>query len=126
MLLIYLFSGVPIAEVIALRPKMYSILLNDKSEKRTAKGISKTVIKKQFHHELYRNCLISKTKTVNDMKSIRSENHDLFLDNINKVGLCAYDDKRYVKDCGIDSYAYGHHAIRDELTLNVLRILEFE
>ena len=30
---------------------------------------------------------------------------------IQKVGLCAYDNKRYLLDDGIESYAYGHHKI---------------
>ena len=57
------------------------------------------------------------------MKSIRSGNHKLYLDNITKVGLCADDDKRYVKDCGIDSYAYGHLKIRDIVNENIVRSL---
>ena len=28
---------------------------------------------------------------------------------INKVSLSAYDDKRYILDDGITSYAYGHY-----------------
>ena len=103
---------------------MYSILLSDKSEKRTAKGISKSVIRKQFRHALYEESLLQETCTVNEMTLIRSENHHLFADNITKVGLCAYDDKRYVCDCGIKSLAYGHYKIRDHLNLNLLSTLE--
>ena len=57
------------------------------------------------------------------MKSIRSENHKLYLDNITKVGLCADDDKRYIKDCGIASYAYGHHKVKDIVNENISRSL---
>ena len=32
---------------------------------------------------------------------------------IQKVGLCAYDNKRYLLDDGIESYAYGHYRIAD-------------
>ena len=103
---------------------MYSILLSDKTEKRTAKGISKSAIKKQLTHELYKNCLFNRSKTYNEMRLIRSDGHQLFTDKINKVGLCAYDDKRYVKDCGIETYAYGHHAIRDYVNCRILKSLE--
>ena len=30
---------------------------------------------------------------------------------MNKVGLCCYDNKRYILDDGITSYAYGHYKI---------------
>jgi len=31
---------------------------------------------------------------------------------IKKIGLSAYDDKRYILEDGISSYAYGHYRIR--------------
>jgi hypothetical protein len=30
---------------------------------------------------------------------------------IQKVGLCCYDNKRYLLDDGITSYSYGHYKI---------------
>ena len=30
--------------------------------------------------------------------------------NVTKISLSAYDDKRFIKDDGISSYAYGHYA----------------
>ena len=30
---------------------------------------------------------------------------------INKVSLSAYDDKRWIRDDGVSSYAYGHFRI---------------
>ena len=55
------FTGVPVQSFVGCKPKMYSILLSDKNEKRTAKGISKSVIKNQFHHAMYKNSLMQKT-----------------------------------------------------------------
>ena len=31
--------------------------------------------------------------------------------SLNKVSLSAYDDKRFITDDGIESYAYGHYKI---------------
>lgn len=45
------------------------------------------------------------------MKLIRCKNHQLFMDNVIKTGLCAFDDKRYVKNNKIETVAYGHYAI---------------
>ena len=48
------------------------------------------------------------------MKVIRSNKHQLYTMEINKVSLSAYDDKRWIKDNGMSSYAYGHCEISEE------------
>ena len=45
---------------------------------------------------------------IHKMKTIRSENHELGSYEINKVSLSCFDDKRYLNDDGVTSYAYGH------------------
>ena len=45
------------------------------------------------------------------MKMIRSFDHDIYTVNVTKISLSAYDDKRFIQDDGISSYAYGHNAI---------------
>ena len=49
--------GVPIAENVGLRPKMYSILRADKKTIRTAKGVKRAVVKKLLHHEQYKEAI---------------------------------------------------------------------
>ena len=46
-------NGLPIAEFIGLKAKMYSILNADKLSHCTAKGIKKNAVKQSFHHKLY-------------------------------------------------------------------------
>jgi len=48
--------GQPIAEFVGLRPKMYSIL-GTESNITKAKGVQRTVVKKDLRHELYKQCL---------------------------------------------------------------------
>ena len=50
-------QGSPICEFIGLRSKMYSIKLDDGSEKKTAKGIVRNVIKNHLKHENYKQIL---------------------------------------------------------------------
>ena len=45
------------------------------------------------------------------LPTIRSRQHKLGSYEINKVGLCCFDNKRYLMDDGITSYSYGHHRI---------------
>ena len=101
-------QGIPICEFIGLRSKMYSIKLDDDSEKKTAKGIVRNVIKKHLKHENYKQILETGGRMNSSMKMIRSFDHDIYTVNVIKVSLSAYDDKRYILDDGVTSYAYGH------------------
>ena len=103
-------QGVPICEFIGLRSKMYSIKLDDDSEKKTAKGIVRNVIKNHLKHENYKQILETGERMNSSMKMIRSFDHDVYTVNVTKISLSAYDDKRFIKDDGISSYAYGHYA----------------
>ena len=42
------------------------------------------------------------------MNVIRSDHHQINSYHLNKVSLSPYDDKRYILNDGITSYAYGH------------------
>ena len=45
------------------------------------------------------------------MNVIRSKFHDLYTYTLNKIGLSAFDDKRYVLNNGKDTLPYGHYKI---------------
>lgn len=93
---------------------MYSyIKQNDKNEK-TANGIKKNVIKQDIKHENYKQTLFENKQMYHKikMKTIRSEAHEIGSYEINKISLSTYDDKRYLLNDGITSYAYGHHKIQ--------------
>ena len=46
------------------------------------------------------------------MKTIRSDKHQMSSYEINKISLSCFDDKRYILDDGIRSYAYGNYNIK--------------
>ena len=50
-------AGVPIAENVGLRPKMYSSLRADDKTIRKAKGVKRDIVKKLLHHEQYKEAL---------------------------------------------------------------------
>ena len=73
--------GIPIQEFIGLRPKMYSILYteNDKLvEKKTAKGIKKSITKRNLRHANYKECLFEKRQTMASMNQVGSERHKIY------------------------------------------------
>lgn len=83
-------------EFVGLRAKMYSLQLCDGSEKKTAKGVSKSVIKNQLKQSMYKDCLLNRFRYNHGMTLVRSHNHELFCDKIKKTSLSCFDDKRVV------------------------------
>jgi hypothetical protein len=107
-------QGIPIQEFVGLKSKMYSMIYEDDgklTEKKTAKGIKKSVIKHHTKHDHYRECLFDRTVHLSSMNQIRSYNHQLYNITINKLGLSPFDDKRYILYDGINILAYGHWRI---------------
>ena len=93
---------------------MYSLQCG-KEEKKTAKGVQRAYVKNHIQHADYRRCLLSVERSdkqqIAKFNTIRSKSHKVQSLEISKVGLCAYDNKRYLLDDGVSSYAYGHHKI---------------
>ena len=100
--------SVPITEFIGLKSKMYSFV---KDNEKGAKGIKKNVIKNNIKHEDYKNVLFKNEQLHHKMKTIRSQKRQLGSFEINKVSFSCFDDKCYIHDNGISSYAYGHYKI---------------
>ena len=69
------------------------------------------MIKKNITHEKYKQTLFENKQIFHKMKTIRSQNHELGSYEINTVSLSCFDDKRYILEDGITSYAYGHYKI---------------
>ena len=91
---------------------MYSYIKDNQTGGKTAKGIKKNVIKNNIKHEDYKRVLLNEEQVHHKMKTIRSQRHQLGSYEMNKVSLSCFDDKRYIHDNGISSYAYGHYKIQ--------------
>ena len=108
-------KSIPIKEFVGLRSKMYSILVGNEEEKKTAKGIT-AAAKKNFKHESYLQCLQDEVVLMASMHQIRSFKHELYTIRMTKIGLSPYDDKRFLCD-SINSLAYGHYHIPKNLEI---------
>ena len=102
-------TGIPIIEFVGLKSKMYSYIKDNGDGNKTAKGVKKNVIKTNIKHINYNNVLLNNTQMRHKMRCIRSMKHQLGTYEINKISLSCFDDKRYIHDNGITSYAYGHY-----------------
>ena len=100
-------GGDIITEFVALRPKAYSYITNDFIEMKKAKGTKKCVVNKMLRFEDYKKCLFSNGKVLKSQQRFKSENHEVYTENINKIALSCDDDKRIVTSDRITSYPYG-------------------
>ena len=98
-------AGKQITHFVGLRPKLYSYKVEDEKELKKCKGIKKNVIKKKLDFDDYVKCLFKGEKEMRSMKIIRSENHDIYSKEVNKVALSNQDDKRQVLDDKIHTLA---------------------
>ena len=106
-------AGNLITSFVGLKSKMYSYLVElpdgEIKNNKTAKGISKNVTKRDLEHEDSLSCLLNSTIEKHKIKTFRSDHHVVSSYEINKTSLLCYDDKRYILDDGITSYAYGNY-----------------
>ena len=87
-------AGKQITRFVGLRPKLYSFKIEEDREVKKCKGIKKNVIKKKLDFDDYFKCLFSGEKEMRKMNIIRSEKHDIYSKEVNKVALSNEDDKR--------------------------------
>jgi len=105
-------------EFIGLRSKLYTYSWLDGNEllmEMKAKGVAKSVINSSLSIEHYKNVLFEKNEAWIKMNILRSQNHEIFGSEVNKIGLSPYDDKRYILPDGIHTLAYGHYKIQELL-----------
>ena len=89
-------AGKQITHFVGLRPKLYSYKVEDEKELKKCKGIKKNVIKKKLDFDDYVKCLFTGEKEMRTMKIIRSQDHNIYSKEVNKVALSNQDDKRFV------------------------------
>ena len=105
-------SGKPISEVVCLRSKMYSILLEGDKNIKKAKGTTKVVTKKEIKHQNYKEALFGLRTFKHGMSRLRSKGHQIFGEHLTKTTLSPFDSKRWIKEDGINTLAYGHKDAR--------------
>ena len=106
-------KGNIIKEFVGLRSKLYSFIMDEGKENKKCKGIKKVVVEKSIRHEDYKTCLETGKEQLRKQNIIRSYNHDVYTEEVNKIALSAADDKRYLLKDSHDTLAWGHRKIED-------------
>jgi hypothetical protein len=91
---------------------MYSILEANGKNIKKAKGVSKAVVKKDLHHDMYKECLAAREELLHIQTTIRSHGHQIGVYEQNKVSLSPLDTKKWIAADGITTRAYGHYLCR--------------
>ena len=106
-------AGKNITEFVGLRAKLYSYKMEEGEENKKCKGIKKAVVEKSISHKDYKTCLETGKEQLRRQNIIRSYEHTLYTEEINKVALSAADDKRYLLKDSFDTLAWGHYKIKE-------------
>ena len=100
-------NGKIINEIVFLKSKAYSYTLTDLSEEKKLKGIGKTTINKDIKFDDYKDCLFNTKIKMNKMCTMNSSKHKIFINEVNKISMSPFDDKRYILDNGINTQPFG-------------------
>ena len=104
-------AGKIIKEFVGLRAKLYSFKMDEGEESKKCKGVKKQVVEKSITHEDYKTCLETGKEQLRKQNIIRSYEHEVYTEEVNKVALSAEDDKRYILEDGKHTLAWGHYKI---------------
>lgn len=108
-------NGVPLAEYVGLRAKLYSFKTANGKVTKKAKGVKKCVVNKNIDFEDYKACLEDPTLVITrSMRTFQSRKHIIHTTVTNKKALLNYDDKRVAIDC-VNTLPWGHYNIPSEL-----------
>ena len=100
-------GGKIMTEFVALRAKTDTYLINDDTEVKKAKETKKCVIKRMLKFLDYKYCLFNNEVTIKLQQRFKSEAHEVFTEEVNKIALSSNDDKRLQTYDKIASYPYG-------------------
>ena len=106
-------KGKNIKEFVGLRAKLYSFIMEDGKENKRCKGVKKQVVESSITHEDYKTCLRTGKEQLRKQNILRSYEHEVFTEEVNKIALSALDDKRHILSDGIHTLAWGHYKIKN-------------
>ena len=101
-------GGKIMTEFVALIPKTYSYLTDDCKEDKKAKGTKKCVIKRVIKFNDYKDCLLNVKIVLKSQQRFKSERHNVYTENVNKIALSSNDDERLSTFDKITTYPYGY------------------
>ena len=99
-------GGKILIEFATFRSKTYSYLMDDCNSDKKAKGTKKCVMKQVIQFNNYKNCLLNDEIILKSQQRFKSEAHNVYTEEVNKIALSSNDDKRLQTCDRITSYPY--------------------
>ena len=84
--------------------------MDDCGSNKEAKGTKKCVIKRRLKFNDYKDCLLNNETVLKSQQRFKSERHDVYTEQINKIALSSNDDKKLQTFDRMTSYPYGTSA----------------
>ena len=100
-------GGKIITEFIAHRTKTYLYLTDGDTTRKKAKGTKKMCNKTKTKFNDYKDCLFKNEIILKSLQIFKSEAHNAYTDEINKIAISSNDDKRLKTFDNITTYPYG-------------------
>ena len=94
-------------EFVWLKLKMYSMLSEDGKESNTVRGVNLATEFNEVKETLFNKKIIR-----HKVRRIHSKKHKMRTYEINKISLHVFDDKRFVLNDGIQTFAYFHKDLK--------------
>ena len=105
-------NGWIMIEFCAPRAKTYAFKYNDSKEMKKAKGTKKCVIKNDLKFEDYKDLVLKNKIILKSQQRFKSDHHNVFTEEINKVAISSNDDKRIQNFDQIPTHAYRTPTIK--------------
>ena len=86
--------------------------MDDDREKKKAKGTKKCVIKRRLMFKNYTDCLFNDKIILQSQQRFKSDCHNVYTEEINKIALSSNDDKRLLPFDKITTYPHGTNAFK--------------
>ena len=86
--------------------------MDDNSRIKRSKGTKKCVIKRYLMFENYKDCLFNNKIILKSKQIFKSDHHNVYTEEINKIALSSNDNKRLQTSDRIKTYPYGTNAFK--------------
>ena len=87
-------GGKIMKEFVGLRTKTWTYLMDDDSKHKKVKGAKKCVMKWELMFKNYKDCLFNGKTIPKSQQRFKSDHHDLYTEEVNKIALSSDNDKR--------------------------------
>ena len=86
--------------------------MGDDGEHKKAKGTKKCVIKRRLMFENYSDCLLNNKTILKSQQRFKSDCHNVYTAQTNKIALSSNDDKRLQTFDKVITYSYRTNAFK--------------